>query len=142
MINKFKIIFISFLISLLNITGVGIAKPLPPGSGAGDIPANILILLDTSASMNANPMGGDTLEVVGDVVLLNSGDVLVGQMNNGGIVKMNYDDEEFDRNFGTNGSVRANSTITTCALEYGEPTLWLFNSYSYGQSIKCKRSHG
>ena len=90
MINKFKIIFIGFLISLLNITGVGIAKPLPPGSGAGDIPANILILLDTSASMNANPMGGDTLEVVGDVVLLNSGDVLVGQMNNGGIVKMNY----------------------------------------------------
>ena len=119
MINKFKIIFIGFLISLLNITGVGIAKPLPPGSGAGDVPANILILLDTSASMNANPMGGDTLEVVGDVVLLNSGDVLVGQMNNGGIVKMNYDDEEFDRNFGTNGSVRANKTITTCALEYG-----------------------
>ena len=110
MINKFKIIFIGFLISLLNITGVGIAKPLPPGSGAGDVPANILILLDTSASMNANPMGGDTLEVVGDVVLLNSGDVLVGQMNNGGIVKMNYDDEEFDRDFGTNGSVRANKT--------------------------------
>ena len=119
MINKFKIIFIGFLISLLNITGVGIAKPLPPGSGAGDIPANILILLDTSASMNANPLGGDTLEKVGDVVLLNSGDILVGQMNNGGIVKMNYDDEEFDRDFGTNGSVRANKTITTCALEYG-----------------------
>ena len=119
MINKFKIIFIGFLISLLNITGVGIAKPLPPGSGAGDIPANILILLDTSASMNANPMGGDTLEKVGDVILLDSGDVLVGQMNGGGVVKMDYDDEEFDRTFATNGSVRANSTIDTCALEMG-----------------------
>jgi len=119
MINKFKIIFLGFLISLLNISGVGIAKPLPPGSGAGDIPANILILLDTSKSMNANPMGGDTLETVGDVILLNSGDILIGQMNSGGVVKMNYDDEEFDRTFATNGSVRANKTITNCVLEPG-----------------------
>ena len=31
---------------------VGFSKPLPPGSGAGDVPANILFLLDSSASMN------------------------------------------------------------------------------------------
>ena len=42
MINKFKIIFIGFLISLLNIPQSWNSKPIPPGSGAGDIPANIL----------------------------------------------------------------------------------------------------
>ena len=102
MINKFKIIFIGFLISLLNITGVGIAKPLPPGSGAGDIPANILILLDTSESMNSNPFGGDMLSKVGDVILLDDGDILVGQMDSAGVVKMNYASEELDRTFNNN----------------------------------------
>ena len=35
-----------------------LSKSLPPGSGTGDVKANILILLDTSASMNGNPFGG------------------------------------------------------------------------------------
>ena len=119
MINKFKIIFISFLISLLNITGVGIAKPLPPGSGAGDIPANILILLDTSESMNSNPFGGDMLSKVGDVILLDDGDILVGQMDSAGVVKMNYASEELDRTFNNNkGSVRANAQYS-CKLMGG-----------------------
>jgi type IV pilus assembly protein PilY1 len=119
MINKFKIIFISFLISLLNITGVGIAKPLPPGSGAGDIPANILILLDTSESMNSNPFGGDMLSKVGDVILLDDGDILVGQMDSAGVVKMNYASEELDRTFNNNkGSVRGNSQYS-CKLMGG-----------------------
>ena len=119
MINKFKIIFIGFLISLLNITGVGIAKPLPPGSGAGDIPANILILLDTSESMNSNPFGGDMLSKVGDVILLDDGDILVGQMDSAGVVKMNYASEELDRTFNNNkGSVRANAQYS-CKLMGG-----------------------
>ena len=119
MINKFNIIFISFLISLLYITGVGIAKPLPPGSGAGDIPANILILLDTSESMNSNPFGGDMLSKVGDVILLDDGDILVGQMDSAGVVKMNYASEELDRTFNNNkGSVRANAQYS-CKLMGG-----------------------
>ena len=28
------------------------AKPIPPGSGEGDVPANILFLIDSSASMS------------------------------------------------------------------------------------------
>ena len=28
------------------------AKPVPPGSGEGDVPANILFLIDSSASMS------------------------------------------------------------------------------------------
>ena len=44
-----KIILILILICFnQNIS----AKPLPPGSGEGDVPAQILILLDSSASMS------------------------------------------------------------------------------------------
>ena len=30
---------------------------MPPGSGEGDVPANILILLDNSKSMKSNKIG-------------------------------------------------------------------------------------
>ena len=39
------------LILVLNFNQLTYAKPLPPGSGDGDVPANILILLDNSKSM-------------------------------------------------------------------------------------------
>ena len=45
----FKIFIL--LILVLNFNQLTYAKPLPPGSGSGDVPANILILLDTSESM-------------------------------------------------------------------------------------------
>ena len=38
--------FFGLLILILNINQSTNAKPLPPGSGEGDVPANILILLD------------------------------------------------------------------------------------------------
>ena len=49
--NIFK--FFSLLILVLNFNQSIYAKPLPPGSGEGDVPANILILLDSSASMRS-----------------------------------------------------------------------------------------
>ena len=45
----FKIFIL--LILVLNFNQLTYAKPLPPGSGEGDVPANILILLDSSKSM-------------------------------------------------------------------------------------------
>ena len=44
---------LGLLILILNFNQFTNAKPLPPGSGSGDVPANILILLDSSASMTA-----------------------------------------------------------------------------------------
>ena len=38
-----------------------LSKPIPPGSGEGDVPANILILLDSSASMQRQIVSGDSL---------------------------------------------------------------------------------
>ena len=56
-----------------------LSKSLPPGSGTGDVKANILILLDTSASMNGNPFGGAAIYNPNDLILLDDGDVMVGQ---------------------------------------------------------------
>ena len=43
--------FFVLLVLVLNFNQLTYAKPLPPGSGEGDVPANILILLDSSKSM-------------------------------------------------------------------------------------------
>ena len=40
------------LVFFLNFNQIANSKGVPPGSGEGDVPANILILLDSSASMN------------------------------------------------------------------------------------------
>ncbi len=116
-IIKIFIIKLLFLFFVLNNNVF--SKPLPPGSGAGDVPVNILLLLDSSESMSSNPFGGDALSPIGDVMLLDSGDVLVGQWNGGGIVKMDYDNEEIDTSFASNTSVffGSNPKWLSCTLE-------------------------
>ena len=48
MINFFK--KITIILFLFCFNQMVMAKPIPPGSGEGDVPANILILLDNSKS--------------------------------------------------------------------------------------------
>ena len=69
--------------------------------------------------MSSNPFGGDALSKIGDVILLDSGDVLVGQWNGGGIVKMNYENEEIDTSFANDRSIfyGGSPTWITCTLE-------------------------
>ena len=114
-----KILIIKLLFFLFVLNNNVFSKPLPPGSGAGDVPVNILILLDSSESMSSNPFGGDALSKIGDVILLDSGDVLVGQWNGGGIVKMNYENEEIDTSFANDRSIfyGGSPTWITCTLE-------------------------
>ena len=58
-----KNIFNIFKINILIVLALSIivpkvfAKPIPPGSGEGDVPANILLMLDTSGSMGWPPAG-------------------------------------------------------------------------------------
>ena len=47
----FNIIFSSLFFLLILLNQNVFSKPIPPGSGEGDVPANILILLDSYASM-------------------------------------------------------------------------------------------
>ena len=54
MIKITKNISTKVIIILLFFITQGFAKNLPPGSGEGDLPANVLILLDKSGSMNVS----------------------------------------------------------------------------------------
>ena len=62
MIKITKTLFVQTIIFLLFFTGQGFAKSLPPGSGEGDIPANVLILLDKSGSMSARSTSGSGID--------------------------------------------------------------------------------
>ena len=57
-ISMFKKLFFYLFTIIILFNQNAFSKSLPPGSGAGDVKANILILLDTSASMNGDPFGG------------------------------------------------------------------------------------
>ena len=50
MIRNLRLLFLFLFVYSFN--QIAYSKPLPPGSGSGDVPANILFLLDSSASMN------------------------------------------------------------------------------------------
>ena len=122
LLNKlFLYIFITIIFFNQNV----FAKSLPPGSGTGDVKANILILLDTSLSMNATAFGGASIYNPGDLILLNDGDVMVGQ-SRGAIVKFDYTSEDFDPSFvdpdGDGVGARlfqGSNSMPSCELEAG-----------------------
>ncbi len=96
--DSIKRLFFYLLALVMMFNQNAFSKSLPPGSGTGDVKANILILLDTSASMNGNPFGGAAIYNPNDLILLNDGDVMVGQAR-GAIIKFDYDTEDFDPTF-------------------------------------------
>ena len=55
---NFKMLLIKILFLVLICVSNVFAKALPPGSGIGDVPANVLILLDKSGSMSARMTSG------------------------------------------------------------------------------------
>ena len=87
----FSVIFLFFL--FLNPS---YSKPLPPGSGEGDVPANILILLDSSESMN-NEIG-DGIPQISSSAIDGDGNIILvsADKNKGGIFKYNSDNERLN----------------------------------------------
>ena len=68
------------------------AKPVPPGSGEGDVAANILFLIDSSASMSRRLLAIEMqFEVFRIAVYDSDGDILVGQDRNLAVVKFDAD---------------------------------------------------
>ena len=62
MYKKFlKIIISNLFFIFVALNQNAISKPIPPGSGEGDVPANILILLDSSDSMSRHLTSGDAI---------------------------------------------------------------------------------
>jgi len=66
------------------------SKALPPGSGVGDVPANVLILLDRSGSMSARLVSGAGVYYPWASTTDSSGDVYVAQLGAQGIKKFTY----------------------------------------------------
>ena len=111
--KKFSHFLIFFL--LFFVCQNSYSKPIPPGSGAGDVPANILFLLDSSASMKADITDEQAqLGVIRDIVELADGNLIVAT-STFGIVKVNPDDGIKDPTFGgvPNGEYRG-SSLANC----------------------------
>ena len=94
----FKILISNLLFLLITFNQNAISKPIPPGSGEGDVPANILILLDSSASMKRKIITGDGIENPSDIVELSDGNVIIAE-GNLGFAKINTTDKTVDNSF-------------------------------------------
>ena len=103
MYKKFLKIIISNLFFILFIFNQSaVSKPIPPGSGEGDVPANILILLDSSASMHRLLVSGEAIDIPGDIVEDEDGNIILTQYSSGGIIKIITDTKKIDRTFANN----------------------------------------
>ena len=101
-IKFFKIIALKILL-LATIFNQGVfAKPIPPGSGEGDVPANILFLLDSSDSMDTGIRSGAPMRNAEDIVELNDGNLIVAQWIEG-LIKLTYSTGERDYEFADAG---------------------------------------
>ena len=101
-IKFFKIIVVKILL-LATIVNQGVfAKPIPPGSGQGDVPANILFLLDSSDSMDTGILSGAPMREAEDIVELNDGNLIVAQWTEG-LIKLTYSTGERDYEFAVGG---------------------------------------
>ena len=117
-----KIIISNLFIVLVVLNQNAISKPLPPGSGAGDVPANILILLDSSASMNRKLSSGSGIDNPNDIVEDSAGNLIVGE-GNLGFIKILTADNTVDPSFApTTANPLGNrnfrgSAADTCTLD-------------------------
>ena len=103
--TKLKLINLSFKIFLLSILFVvsAQAKSLPPGTGEGDVPSNVLLLLDKSGSMSWCMPGGDYMCMPDDIAADANGDLFIIQYPGQGLIKMHYDTLTIDTTFAENG---------------------------------------
>ena len=112
---KIKILFTKIILLLFVLTNNAFSKALPPGSGIGDVPANVLILLDKSGSMGSRMMSGAGLYYPWSSTVDSSGDIYVGQSYTSGIKKMTYDTATVDTTFANKGTYNGSSP---CNVSY------------------------
>ena len=95
------------------------SKALPPGSGVGDVPANVLILLDRSGSMSARLVSGAGVYYPWASTTDSSGAVYVAQLGAQGIKKFTYNTLFVDLNYGTGGKFSGTTTgANVCNANY------------------------
>ena len=114
----FKILISNLLFLLITFNQNAISKAIPPGSGEGDVPANILILLDSSASMKRKIITGDGIENPSDIVELSDGNVIIAE-GNLGFAKINTTDKTVDNSFSNNNRNFRGLWNDTCTVNGG-----------------------
>ena len=124
---KSKFLIAHVLILLLSLTGNVFSKALPPGSGIGDVPANVLILLDKSGSMGARMTNGAGVYYPEAVAFDSNGDIYAGQYHTYGIKKFTYATNAVDSSFGTSGIYRGTGNCRS----YYPRAMKVHNGYLY-----------
>ncbi len=117
-IKFFKIIVVKILLLATIFNQSVFAKPIPPGSGEGDVPANILILLDSSASMDTGILSGAPMDGGEDLLELNDGNLIVAQWSKG-LIKLTYSTGERDYTFGSGGHFYGDDNPGSSDTVYG-----------------------
>ena len=128
---KLKLFIFKILLSLILLTSNGFAKNIPPGSGIGDVPANVLILLDKSGSMGARMTSGAGMMYPNSTAVDSNGDVYAGQYTNRGIKKFTYATKGVDSTFGSSGNYKG---IGDCRSYYPY-IMKVHNGYLYVASF-------
>ena len=112
--KNFRNIILILLIVFLNQKSY--AKPIPPGSGEGDVPANILILLDSSVSMNQSLPGGSSQGSIVGIQYDSNGNIYVTQHTKyNGVVRFDTDGE-LDDTFNNNNGSWTGRDADTCTV--------------------------
>ena len=124
---KSKFLIVHVLILLLSLTGNVFSKALPPGSGIGDVPANVLILLDKSGSMGARMTSGAAIYYPEAVAFDSNGDIYAGQYHTYGIKKFTYATKAVDSSFGTSGIYKGTGNCRS----YYPRAMTVHNGYLY-----------
>jgi type IV pilus assembly protein PilY1 len=112
------------------LTSNSFAKNIPPGSGIGDVPANVLILLDKSGSMGARMTSGAGMMYPNSTAVDSNGDVYAGQYSNRGIKKFTYATKGIDSTFGSSGTYRGTGNCRS----YYPYIMKVHNGYLYAAS--------
>ena len=132
---KLKLFIFNILLSLLLFTSNGFAKNIPPGSGIGDVPANVLILLDKSGSMGARMTSGAGMRYPNSTAVDSNGDIYSGQYSTYGIKKFTYATKGVDSTFGQSGTYRGNGNCRS----YYPYIMKVHNGYLYVASMYQRR---
>ena len=129
-------LFIFIILEIAHVAKVN-AKPVPPGSGEGDVPANILILIDSSASMRRRMSNRDAIQYVPNAIYDSNGDILASQFRNNGVVKFNADGTR-NREFNDNvGRYTGNASDLMPNIIYRNGLWWSHNK-KYGCTAHCR----
>ena len=125
--NKIKFFVFKIIFTLILFTGSSYAKNIPPGSGIGDVPANILILLDKSGSMSVRMTSGSGFMYPYSSAADSSGDVYVGQYHIYGIKKFTYSTAAVDTSFASSGTYKGSGNCRS----YYPLNMKIHNGYLY-----------